>query len=446
MPDVPAAKNRPEVKLSLFADGFDYFANSEICDLYKSDIAIDSLLYAVDQILNSEGKEGAVLNQKFRLHVSIFDIPEEEAIPIGGKIDDKFFWSETEFVCNNEKFLLVIPFFGGVLQNACILPALRAGLAVNSEYRKCEFLSNLPHYPKSADYKDIFEINYANPKRHVPARNNLYQKTKDWCKEIGISPADFANLDNMAKLEELASLLNINLVVYDQELGSHCVLQTPAKYDSTKETISLLLMNTGTGVKHVGVIKNVGKFFHSSNSIRCLFCSKNYSATHYGHHLCKGTALCTSCRRPEAKLDDYTDYQIRRQRCMKRLSIDVEEECSTCKKSLKTEQCKKQHKKLCDGKLGYCVKCHSRYRKSTKEEHKCNRKFCTTCKSFYDIGDVAGEHNCAMPIPTKQKHYNRIIAFDMETTVKDNSHVVCMNCCYDCAYAYIIIIFLHYSL
>lgn len=416
-------ESRPEVRLSLFANGFDYFVNSDIHDLHDSDDVIDDLLYAVDRILNSEGKDGALFDQEFRLHVTLYHIPSE-AMRIAGKLDELSLWNVDEFLSANDKFLLVPPFFTGELEDACILTAIRVGLALNTEYKKCEYQDKLPHYPASADYRDIFEMNYTNPARHNKARKRLFLNTLEWCEELNIDPQGYANLNDLTKLEDLARLLDINLVVYDQTVGSVCVLQTPAVYDTTKPSVSILLMATGTGVKHAATLKNMAKFFHSSNSIRCLYCARNYSAHHYGHHVCKGTELCTACRRPLAKPGDYTDYQIRKQRCTRLIMPGEQEEiCPECQKTVKTEECKRNHRRLCKDTLGFCTKCNCRYRKSF-EKHDCNRKFCKTCKKFYTVGNVAGQHNCAMSVPGKQKYVNRIIVFDMETRVKDDSHIV----------------------
>ena len=344
MPSTSASgPSYPEVAFSLFAEKFDFFVNSDVMPLSSGDV-IDNLLYKLNKVLNSDSKSGAVFDDQFRLHVSLYDIPSV-AIRISGKDDDSAMWSEEDFLTANDKFLLITPFFKGELKNCCILPTLRLALALNNEYKKCEFDDSLRGYPKSADWRSVFQINHADLKCRISARMRLYEKTLEWCEEMGIVPQDYANLDNLENLKDLAEKMKVNLFLYDQEFASMCIFQAPEVFDPKLPTISVLLMPTGNGTKHASVIRNYSKFFHQSGSIRCHYCGRNYSSCHYPYHSCTGAELCNSCRRVKIKPAHYTDYQIVKQGCTSLIRKEQEEECSDCKTICKNSQCRKAHKR-----------------------------------------------------------------------------------------------------
>ncbi len=418
-----------QMQWTMISDHFHPNLQMPIMDL-DYDRAVDDLMYRLEEILNSNDE--IPLDDSFRIAVIISDIPPLRAAGKQRRKPKLGPLFHHQDAISKSPFLQFPPEFEGLLKECCLLVSLVLGLKYNEELRACK--TRLGRKGTAYSWKILQHLHCQEKGREDRARRArqyLHDEVLALCREHGWQPQEFSQVSLASPgLREKVDQLGINLHIYAQAAGYKMVFSHPHLQDTTKATVSLLVVNNPvqTGVLHCGLIKQPGKFFSRRGRRVCLFCHRSYINYYFKFHKCPKRQQCSMCRLPLIKEDDYVDYAIRKEHCLSLYAPQVTLSCESCKRTCYTKACFDIHKSHCKT-LRRCDDCGTIYRIGGKNQkpHECGDKFCVQCKKHHN--EYQGRHVCELGIPKEQDVWQRLVAFDVETWTDElgRHHVVAVG-------------------
>lgn len=176
----------------------------------------------------------------------------------------------------------------------------------------------------------------------------------------------------------------------------------PIEYDHKLMPIFLYLPKIEP--LHTIFIKNIHHFLGEKCSF-CLACNRSFKRR-YNQHLCRVAESCFTCRRLLQSPETFIHDRLKPYFCDKNMYPSVSnslKSCEICNLPIYSEQCKLNHRKICNGQGGfgfYCPHCKqftSGRTQKVKLNHKCEYEpKCTIC---YEKKEE--DHLCKLK---KEKH------------------------------------------